>query len=246
MTYSRRVTLAIIALSAVFGVGSMILFSFFLLAGGTQWVHIGLNSFGKHIFNAGLCLIFFFQHSIMIRSRFKTWLEKLIPSEYHGAIYSIVSGIVLTVLIVFWQPSDRYLLSLPGYAKVFLYTLFFSTSLLVLLSFKSVSQLDVLGIHSLRDKINGSTGIHAHKPKLVIKGPYRWVRHPLYLAAIIAIWASPHITQDRVMFNVLFTAWICAVVHLEEKDLIAFFGESYKDYQSKVPMLFPKSLFPRV
>jgi protein-S-isoprenylcysteine O-methyltransferase Ste14 len=49
---------------------------------------------------------------------------------------------------------------------------------------------------------------------------------------------------DRLLFNVLWTLWVVLGTYLEEKDLVAEFGEKYRHYQKTVPMLFPWR-FPR-
>ena len=59
---------------------------------------------------------------------------------------------------------------------------------------------------------------------------------------LVIIWCSPDVTADRLLFNVLFTAWIVLGTLLEERDLAAEFGETYSDYQRKVPMLIPWKL----
>jgi len=73
----------------------------------------------------------------------------------------------------------------------------------------------------------------------MVRGPYRWVWHPLYLCVLVLIWASLELTADRLLFNVLWTAWMVVGAILEERDLLADFGEVYRDYQRKVPMLIP-------
>ena len=65
------------------------------------------------------------------------------------------------------------------------------------------------------------------------------MRHPLYLAVIVLIWACPDMTADRLLFNVLWTAWIVVGTVLEEVDLIAELGDEYREYRRTVPMLIP-------
>ena len=74
---------------------------------------------------------------------------------------------------------------------------------------------------------------------LAIRGPYRWVRHPLYSLFVVMLWTFPDLTADRLLFNVLFTAWIVLGSVLEERDLAREFGDPYRTYQSQVPMLVP-------
>lgn len=74
---------------------------------------------------------------------------------------------------------------------------------------------------------------------LTVRGPYRRVRHPLYLFSLGMIWSYPVVTADRLLFNSAWTAWIVVGTMLEERDLVRDFGDSYRDYQSRVPMLIP-------
>ncbi len=53
------------------------------------------------------------------------------------------------------------------------------------------------------------------------------------------IWASSDLTADRLLFNVLWTVWIYVRTTLEEADLLANFGDAYRDCRRKVPMLIP-------
>jgi methanethiol S-methyltransferase len=74
---------------------------------------------------------------------------------------------------------------------------------------------------------------------LTVNGPYRWVRHPLYLFMILMIWSFPGLTIDRLLFNLLWSIWLVIATNLEERDLVSDFGEQYRKYQAKVPMLIP-------
>jgi protein-S-isoprenylcysteine O-methyltransferase Ste14 len=79
------------------------------------------------------------------------------------------------------------------------------------------------------------------KPRSVaftVRGPYQWVRHPLYLFMLVMIWSCPNLTTDRLLFNILWSVWIFFGTILEERDLVEQFGGAYRDYQLKVPMLF--------
>jgi protein-S-isoprenylcysteine O-methyltransferase Ste14 len=66
------------------------------------------------------------------------------------------------------------------------------------------------------------------------------VRHPLYALAIVLFWACPDATLDRLLFAALWTAWVVLACRLEERDLTARFGEPYREYRRRVPMLVPR------
>ena len=95
----------------------------------------------------------------------------------------------------------------------------------------------------LRPSISGTLEEH----KLIKKGPYAVIRHPLY-ASYIFILAG--------LSLILLSYWLliptlCMIIGIfptakaEEETLIEQFGEEYVEYKRKVGMFFPKCRKPR-
>src|SRR5581483_6539344 len=69
---------------------------------------------------------------------------------------------------------------------------------------------------------------------LQITGPYRWVRHPLYLGWMMATFGAAHMTGDRFAFAAISAIYLVAAIPLEEASLGTTFGGAYRRYQRQV------------
>lgn len=236
MQNARLLLRSILISARLVGLGSLSLFIIFLYFGPMNLVQMGLTQGMVLAWDGLLSVIFFIQHSGMVRRGFRDRLANVIPPLYQGTLYTIVSSVVLTALIVLWQESSTSLYELHGPPRWFVCGLFFLTIAGCFWTMFSLRAFDTFGLDPIKAELNGK---RIRPQQFVVRGPYRWVRHPLYLLVILMIWSCPHLTADRLLFNVLWTAWIYVGAGLEEVDLVADLGEQYRDYQRKVPMLIP-------
>jgi protein-S-isoprenylcysteine O-methyltransferase Ste14 len=78
--------------------------------------------------------------------------------------------------------------------------------------------------------------------ELIKYGPYRFIRHPSYLGALIAITGCPLFLNNRITVLICFTAMMLAYyfrIRFEEKALSAHFGKFYDDYKKSTYRLLP-------
>lgn len=226
---------AIVSARLIGGAGALF-FAVFLIAGPFTFIPIDTSETNRLLLDGLLSMLFFVQHSGMVRRSFRARLSSLLSSDYHGAIYTMASGATLTVVVLAWQTTPTVLVAMPGAIR-WLFGIFSLLAIVgTLWGVRSLGAFDTYGVNPLLSRLGRP------QPKsvgLVIRGPYVWVRHPLYSFMLVLIWASPHLSADRLLFNVLWTSWIVLGSYLEERDLVAAFGETYRRYQKTVPMLIP-------
>jgi len=236
MNAPRFAAYSIVVTAGAFGTISLILFGAFLLLGPLSFLDLSLGKTGALILDGLLCLAFFIQHSAMIRLSFRNRLSRTIPRVYHGAVYAIASGVVLLALVLLWQESGRTIIELNGPGRWLLRSLVPAAGIIFIWGVRALGRFDTFGIHAILDRIRGKD---EKQLPLAARGPYRWMRHPLYFVFLLLIWSYPTLTSDRLLFNLAWTVWVVIGTMLEERDLVAAFGDSYRDYQRKVPMLIP-------
>lgn len=215
---------------------SMLVFVVFIFRGPLNLVETNLQPSGWLIRDTLLSFLFFIQHSGMIRRSFRTWLTRRIPDEYNGAVFTVASSLALALVVVFWQSSGPPLFSLSGPLRWLARGVFFTGMAGIGWGFWSLKGFDPYGIAPLKARMSGTA---VEQQPLTIRGPYRWVRHPLYFFVLLMLWSFPEPTADRLFFNLLWTGWIFSGTVFEEKDLLAEFGKGYLEYQRTVPMLIP-------
>ena len=97
-------------------------------------------------------------------------------------------------------------------------------------------QSDVWHFLGLRQLVESEPG---EPPALMVKGLYRWARHPLYTAGLIFLWLTPLMTTSLLALNLGLSLYILIGSVFEERRLLAEFGPAYADYQQRVPRLIP-------
>lgn len=98
-------------------------------------------------------------------------------------------------------------------------------------------QTDTMSFVGLRQLTHGFDAL-PHE-KLVVSGFYRWVRHPLYTASLLFLWASPDMSFNLFALYLAFTVYFVVGAVYEERKLETQFGEAYTSYKEKTPMLIP-------
>jgi protein-S-isoprenylcysteine O-methyltransferase Ste14 len=78
--------------------------------------------------------------------------------------------------------------------------------------------------------------------RLVTSGPYRWLRHPMYSAALLLVIAATLFTSNGVVAlgGLAMFALLAVRSRIEERRLIEKFGDAYRDYQRRTGRFLPR------
>jgi protein-S-isoprenylcysteine O-methyltransferase Ste14 len=189
------------------------------------------------IINLLLLSLFALQHSLMARRSFKRWWTRFIPKSIERSVYVLLASLVLALLLWQWRPIPATIWKVTNpVAATTLSGLGLFGWFIVLLATFQIDHFELFGLKQVfvkyTDKPVGDTSFKT--PFL-----YKLVRHPIYLGFIIAFWSTPIMTVGHLLFAAVTTAYIFVGISLEERDLIALFGDQYRQYRKQVAMLVP-------
>ncbi len=189
------------------------------------------------VIDALLILAFGLQHSIMARQGFKHWLTRWVPQPAERSIYVLASNVALLLLFWHWRPLgyDVWHIENPNVVPL-LWGLYAFGWLTVLTTTFLINHFDLFGLRQVWLYFRGRPYTQL---SFVMPGPYRVVRHPLYVGWLMVFWATPWMTAAHLLFALGMTAYILVAIVFEERDLIRM-HHGYAEYRRRVPMLIPR------
>lgn len=190
------------------------------------------------LIDLGLLGLFAIQHSVMARKWFKERWTRIVPTPIERSTYVLFSSVALILMFWLWRPIGGVIWSVEDTTWKFVFRALFAFGFgLVLVATFLINHFDLFGLRQVWLYLLG-------KPYTTLRfgtpGPYRVVRHPLYVGWLFAFWMTPTMTVAHLLFAIATTAYILLAIQWEEKDLQREHGVSYDHYRRSVPMLIPK------
>ena len=195
----------------------------------------------QHVYLVVLWVLFSVLHSLLAANWWKVKMSRLLGSSFrfYRFFYSVFATLSLMFLlyVLITMQSPR-IFKLSGFLK--------SISLI-----GGIAGIAIM-IACVKKYFSVVTGIKAFAEKssvalLQTSGLHSYTRHPLYFGTLLFVW------NLFVLFPSLSNLISCGMmsiytvvgIRIEERKLVAEFGESYTEYCRKVPMLFPRFFLKR-
>ena len=184
------------------------------------------DSLRRVAINVGLFALFALHHSVLARPAVKRRLVRIVPVAMERSIYVWVASVLLILMCAAWQPLPGVVYRIDGATAAALHVI---QLVGVLLTIRGAGVIDPLELAGIRQ-----ASAPAAAGELKIVGPFRWVRHPIYLGWMLMVFAVPNLTVNRLLFAGISSAYLILAIPWEETSLVAAHGDQYRAYQQKV------------
>jgi methanethiol S-methyltransferase len=182
--------------------------------------------------------LFAVQHSVMARPAFKAWWTRVVPQPIERSTYVLFSCVVVIVMMWLWQGINTNLWNVQSaFMRNVLWVLFVVGWLSIPVVSLAINHFDLFGLRQVWFSLKGE---NYHSLDFRVPLFYKVVRHPLYVGWAVAFWVTPTMSWGHLLFAGSLTVYIVCAALSEETDLIAHFGEQYREYRRRVPMFVPR------
>lgn len=225
-----------------FGIGVHVLFAWticrlfpFLLKTvpglASQWV-ADIIPLPWYLVDALLAVQFGVSHSFLLLPAIRKRLSRWIHGPFYGCFFCLVSCLSLLLLIECWQPDSEALFQLDGLYRRLVQGLFLFSWIALFYS------LNLTGMGYQTGWTSWWAWLHrrpAPQRRFEPRGAYKILRHPIYFSFLGLVWFTPDMTWDRVILVMVWTVYIFIGSYLKDRRLLYYIGNSYQQYQAKVP-----------
>ncbi len=177
-------------------------------------------------FNIALFSVFALHHSLLARSGTKRLVTRVVPTRVERSLYVWIASLLLLAVCWWWRQLPGSVYDVPAPWRWALYVVQLAG---VVLTWRGAAVVDVLELAGIRQARGDS-----RPAEFRVVGPFRVVRHPIYLGWFLMVFAAPTMTSGRLLFATVSSLYLILAIPWEERSLLAAFGDRYRAYQIAV------------
>ncbi len=175
-------------------------------------------------------LLFAVVHSVLASQSCKQYLYRHgLKEPRYRLLYSVFS--VLTTAVWVWfvhQLADASLYQTDGLIWLVMVALQVLGLIVALLAFQPIDGLVFLGVRKAK----------LGTDPFIVSGIYRWLRHPMYMGAMLILLAMPEQSYNGLHFSLVICVYFIVGSRFEEQRMLKEHPE-YATYQVSVPAFIP-------
>jgi len=198
-----------------------------------------------------LIIIIFFTlygiiHSILASKKVKIHFKKIFGDliAFYRLLYNVFALVTLYLIYEVSPKPHIIIYDLPNPYDLFALIPQFLALAGLFWAFKYICFKEFIGLDQIKRFLEKNyTSELDEELTLLIKGPYRYSRHPVYFFSILFLLSRPTMDLFYLTFFVCVVAYFYIGSYYEEIKLTEHFGEIYVDYKKSVPRIFPLKIF---
>jgi hypothetical protein len=190
--------------------------------------------------------VFALHHSMFARDAFRKVIARRVGALERSFYVWIASALFIAVCALWrpvagvaWRMDQPALAWLIVAAQIVGIWLSLRSALLIdIRELAGLKQLDLTSIGG-PDKARPT----ADPPEFKTRGPYGWVRHPIYSGWFLIVFAVPVMTMTRLVFAITSSIYLLIAIPFEERSLRRSSNGAYDRYMRQVPWKLVPRLF---
>ena len=178
-------------------------------------------------------------HSAMISPKVTGALRRRFPGafRYYRIFYNLIAVLTLIPVLAYsYSLKGEIIIGWSGPWRIVPIGLGLLALAFFLAGARRYDFRQLIGLRQLQEE--NTCSVLTADCSLDTGGVLSVVRHPWYSGGILILWARP-LDMAAITTNLILCGYFIVGAILEERKLIAQFGQQYKDYRKRVSMLFP-------
>jgi protein-S-isoprenylcysteine O-methyltransferase Ste14 len=168
-------------------------------------------------------------HSIFARDAVRVRIERLFPGR-ERPVFVWVASLVFLAVCAAWQGVPGVAWHVTGAAA---WPLYATRVAGIVLTLRAAAILDVWELAGTRPPRH-APGAHDASATFTRRGPYGWVRHPIYAGWFLVVFSVPTMTATQLVFAMVSSAYLIVGMVFEERSLVTAAPDAYRAYQRDV------------
>lgn len=182
------------------------------------------------LINLALLTFFTAPHSVLLSPFGREFTKKFLPPKLHMTFYALHASVALLTLYYFWIPMGPFY-KFTGPSFFLIVTLQALSWLLMAWAMLATGPMKQIGMEQWWKYLKEE----ALDYKIPYGGPYKYMRHPIYLSFFGMILFNPYYSLSHLL--ILFYWGIYLYWGAKQKDLRYIKNKDYKKYAESVPFI---------